>query len=310
MTFTTKVKEEISHIDVDIVEAISEISGFIRFDGEVSKNKITLTILEGVVATRIYKLMKMCFNVRPNITLRIQKRFRVKQIYILEFTTNVMDILEKLNIYKNGKKTLPEEYFLETKEEKEAFLRGLFLATGSINNPQTSGYHLEFNVKTKIEGLYVVKLLKNFNITSKILKRKNKYMIYIKQAEMISDTLKLIGAINSMFFFEDIRIYRDHKNMVNRLNNCELANQEKTTITGLKQLDDIKYIEDNNLDILLDERTLEILNYRKMYPESSYTELANIISLETETRVSKSVINHTFRKIKSLIDNDKNKNIS
>jgi len=303
MTYTTKVKEEISHIDIDTIEAMAEISSFIRFDGEVTKNNITLTILEGAVATRIYKLMRICFDVKAHVTLRIQKRFHIKQIYILEYNNNVSDILEKLNIYKDGKKTLPEEYFLETKEEKASFLRGLFLATGSINNPKTSGYHLEFNVKTKKEAKFVVKLLKYFNTTSKILKRQNKYMIYIKQAEMISDLLKLFGAINSMFFYEDVRIYRDHKNMVNRLNNCEIANQEKTTITGLKQLNDIKYLEDNNLTIILDDKTNFILKYRKMYPESSYQELADIITTETGIKVTKSIVNHTFRKVKNIINN-------
>ena len=128
-------------------------------------------------------------------------------------------------------------------------------------------------------------------------------MIYIKSAEMISDLLKLFGAINSLFYFEDIRIYRDHKNMVNRLNNCEIANQEKIIKTGLKQISEIQYLKDNNLLDLLDERTKEIIEYRQKYPEVSYQELAEIITSETSKPIGKSGINHYFIKIKKLIQN-------
>lgn len=308
MTYTIRVKEEISHLETEVVEALAELSGFIRFDGEVNKKEIVLNIENASVARRIYKLMKMCFQIRPQITVRVQKRFRVHQLYILIYNSEVMSVLERLNIYKSGRKILPEEYFLATKEEKIAFLRGLFLATGSINNPQTSGYHMEFSVTTKADASYVVKLLKEFNIVSKILKRKTRYMVYIKQAEMISDTLKMLGAINSMFFFEDIRIYRDHKNMVNRLNNCEIANQEKTTITGLKQLDDIAYLKNNDLLPLLDEKIQEVIEYREKYPETSYQELAEIVTMESGHSISKSGINHYFRKIKDLVNRHKEKN--
>ena len=133
-------------------------------------------------------------------------------------------------------------------------------------------------------------------------------MVYIKQAEMISDTLKMLGAINSMFFFEDIRIYRDHKNMVNRLNNCEIANQEKTTITGLKQLRDIAYLKNNDLLPLLDEKIQEVIMYREKYPETSYQELAEIVTMESGHSISKSGINHYFRKIKDLVNKHKEKN--
>lgn len=126
-------------------------------------------------------------------------------------------------------------------------------------------------------------------------------MVYIKNAEVISDILRMFGAINSYFYFEDIRIYRDHKNMVNRLNNCEIANQEKTIATGLKQLEDINYLKDNDLYSLLDETTKIVVDYREKYPESSLKELAEIISLETDYRIGKSGVNHHFIKIRNLV---------
>ena len=126
-------------------------------------------------------------------------------------------------------------------------------------------------------------------------------MIYLKNAEQISDLIKMFNAINSLFYFEDIRIYRDHKNMVNRLNNCEIANQEKTIKAGMNQIDNIKYIEDKELIDLLDERTKDVMKYRKKYPEVSFNELAEIISMETGNKIGKSGINHCFIKIRELV---------
>ena len=126
-------------------------------------------------------------------------------------------------------------------------------------------------------------------------------MVYIKNAEVISDIIKMFKATNSYFYFEDIRIYRDHKNMVNRLNNCELANQEKTISNGLKQLEEIKYLKENNLYSLLDDNIKIVLDYREKYPETSLKELADIISLETEYKIGKSGVNHHFIKVRNLI---------
>ena len=133
-------------------------------------------------------------------------------------------------------------------------------------------------------------------------------MVYLKQAEEISDILKIIRATNSLFEFEDIRIYRDHKNMVNRLNNCEIANQEKSYSAAVKQLEEIKYLKENDLLDLLDEKTKIIIKYREKYPDVSFSELADIITMETDYKIGKSGINHHFIKIKNLIEKHQQKN--
>jgi len=308
MTFTTRLKEEITKNDISPIESLVELSGYIRYSSQIKKNKIILTFENASVARRIYKDIKANFGINIKITVRNQKRFRVKQIYILEVSEKVDDILEAINITTSGKKTLPEEYFLETREEIISFLRGAFLACGSVNDPSgESGYHLEFTSSLKKDALYLADLLKEFNIHAKVLKRSNNYMTYIKSAEMISDVIRLLGATNSFFYFEDIRIYRDHKNMVNRLNNCEIANQEKVLKTGLKQLEDINYLKENDLLGLLDDNVREAIKYREAYPETSLSELANIISQETGRTIGKSGINHYFIKVKKLIERHKNK---
>ena len=307
MTFTTRLKEEITKNEIGQIESLVELSAFIRYVGQIKKNKITLVMENASVARRIYKDIKTNFGINVKITVRNQKRFRVKQIYILDITEKIDQVLETLNIMKNNKKTLPEEYFLSTKEEKVAFLQGAFLACGSINDPSTAGYHLEFTTSLKKDGIYLAKLMEEFYIQAKVLERSNHFMTYIKSAEMISDLIRLLGATNSFFYFEDIRIYRDHKNMVNRLNNCEIANQEKILKTGMKQIDDIRYLKEHDLVGLLDENVQEAVRYREAYPETSLQELADIISTETGRQIGKSGINHYFIKVKKLIEKHKEK---
>ena len=305
MTFTTRLKEEITKNDISVLESLVELSSFIRFSARIKKDKIALIMENASVARRIYKDIKNNFSVNIKITIRNQKRFRIKQIYILEINEKVDTILESLSIIKNNKKILPEEYFLNSQEELTSFLKGAFLACGSINDPSKAGYHLEFNTSTKKEGLFLAKLLKRYNITAKVIKRNNNYMTYIKSAEMISELIRLFGATNCFFYFEDSRIYRDHKNMVNRLNNCEIANQEKVLKTGLKQLDDINYIKEHDLLGLLDENVQSAIKYREAYPETSLQELADIISTETGRKIGKSGINHYFIKVKKLVEKHK-----
>lgn len=308
MTFSTRIKEEITKQPINRINIQNELSAIIRYDAKILKNGITLSFENAAVARRVYKDFKELFNVSINITVRNQKRFRIKQIYIFEIKEKVEEILESLSIYHNGKKIdMKEEYLLE-KEDQISYIKGTFLVTGSINDPSTSGYHLEFVFMTKKDAQFIQKLLLNMELDAKVLKRSNRYMVYIKSAEMISDLLKAFETTAALFYFEDIRIYRDHKNMVNRLNNCEIANQEKTTTTGLKQLKLIADLKEYNLIDLMDEKTKIVMEYREKYPESSYLELAEIITLETGYKIGKSGINHHFIKMNQLLESYKKQN--
>lgn len=302
MTFSTRLKEEITEYASDSMEKRAELSAILRYDAKIEKDKITLTSENAKIARRIYSYLKEVFGINIKIIVRNQKRFRIKQIYILEIKEKVTYILESLYIYENGKKKKANENYFEALEEKVAYLKGTFLTTGSINDPSTSGYHLEFVFLSKNDADFIKNILKELKFDSKVLKRGNRYMTYLKSAEAISDIIKLFHAVNSLFYFEDIRIYRDHKNMVNRLNNCEIANQEKTTQTGWKQKEDIEYLKQRDLMDLLEEHTKVVLEYRYKYPESSYAELAEIISLETDYKIGKSGINHHFIKMKKLLE--------
>lgn len=302
MTFSTKIKDEVTKIDLNRIEMYNELAALIRYDGIIKKDNILITVENASVARRIYKSLKELFMIDVKIIIRIQKRFRVKTIYML-LITEKLELIKK-TLYLN------EDFlkYLETDEEKSSFLRGAFLACGSINNPSTSGYHFELVFKKSKEATSMLKLLKYYLLSPKKLVRGNSYMVYLKQAEEISDILKIIRATNSLFEFEDIRIYRDHKNMVNRLNNCEIANQEKSYSAAVKQLEEIKYLKENDLLDLLDEKTKIIIKYREKYPDVSFSELADIITMETDYKIGKSGINHHFIKIKNLIEKHQQKN--
>lgn len=293
MTFTTRIKEEISKESYNILEAEKILAAFIRYNAKVDE-EIIITLENCSVTRYIYKLIKETFNVSAQIIVRNQKRFRIKQIYILIINEKIDFIKQALN--------LNFDMVLDNDEEKIAFIKGAFLATGSISNPSTSGYHLEFILNNKKDAQYLCKLLNDFSLKAKVVKRGYKYITYLKSGESISDLIKMFKATNSLFEFEDVRIYRDHKNMVNRLNNCEIANQEKIISNGLKQVGDINFLIDNDLLGLLDDKTQVVANYRIKYPESSYQELAQIISVETDYKIGKSGINHNFRKIRELIN--------
>ena len=305
MTFTTMLKEEISKNDFNIVEARYELMAFLNCLGKFSKDELLITVENASIARRIYKEIKEIYGVNPKIIIRTQKRFKVKQIYILS-------IKERLDFIKDSV-SLGIKIDLETlvtDEEKIAFIEGAFLAVGNISNPSTSGYHLEFIFTKERLAKQVLKLLEYFKLNAKMIKRGYKTVVYIKASENISDLIKLFKATSSLFYFEDIRIYRDHKNMVNRLNNCEIANQEKTFKAGQKQLEDIEYLKTMDLFDLLDDKTKIVADARVKYPELSYQELADIITSEMDYKIGKSGVNHHFIKISNLVKKHKEKRSS
>lgn len=294
MTFTTQIKEEITKEENNNIENLTSLCTYLKFNATLEEDKMTVMVVNASVARWIFKLLKTNYNVLIKLTTRTMKRFKARNLYILE-------VKEKLDLIYKDIDNIFKEINTSSDEEKKAFLKGMFLACGSINDPKKNQYHLEFLVKEEEDAKLIDDLLNSLKIKSKVLKRDREYMVYVKSSENISDFIKYLGAFNALFYFEDIRIYKDHKNMVNRLNNCEQANVERTLKSSKTILDNIKYLEDNDLTILLDERSKEIIEYKKKYPDTSLGELADIITMETNKSITKSGINHHFRKINALV---------
>ena len=303
MSFTTNVKNEILNLDYPKSELIAELSAIINIGVQINKDKFSIYTENLGVARRIYKLIKDLFNIEIELKKEAINRLNKNHLIYINVTDKERKVLKTLTILTDGnkRKRTPDDYIIETIEEKKSYLRGVFLICGSVNDPSTSRYHLEFIINNKETAEFICNLLNELNYNSKVLKREKHYMVYLKEAERISDFIKLLNAYNSLFYFEDIRIYRDHKNMTNRLNNCEQANIDKIVFSSNEQLENIKKLKEITDFELLDERTKEICIYKEKYPESSMQELANIISIETGKKITKSGVNHRLRKIKEIV---------
>ena len=306
MSFSTDIKNEVTRLDSTREELISELSAIVR-NSAIINDSIVITIENNSVARRIFKLFKNVYDITPIITVR-KKYFNNGLSYILEIKNKINQILDDLSIISNGKyMEIPCEYIYSDDDLVRAYLRGVFLTSGSINDPKTSKYHLELLVNNLDYALFISKLLNDSDLNSRIISREKKYMVYIKEAEKISDFLRIIKAYNAVMYYEDIRIYRDHKNMTNRLNNCEQANMDKIFFTASNQIRDIEKLKEYDLMDLLDEKLKEVIEYRIKYPEASLADLSDIISRETGNKISKSGLNHRFRKIKEMISSIENK---
>ena len=299
MSFTSIVKNEVSKLELTKIEAIALLSSIIR-NSEKTEELIRITTENSSLARTLFKQLKEIYSVIPKITVRKGYNYNKNYIYMLEINNNAKQILSSLGLYDNEILDVPKNYIIDDTDSIRTYLRGLFLINGSINDPKKSRYHLEFLVTTEKYAEFIVDLLNKFDLNSKYIKRDNKYMVYIKEAEKIGDFLRIINAFNAVLYYEDIRIYRDHKNMTNRLNNCEQANVDKIIMSANKQVKDIEKIKrECGLDIL-DEKVRIVAEYRLKYKEASLLELSEIISMETKTSITKSGINHRMKKIEEI----------
>lgn len=304
MSFSTDIKNEIARIDNTNLENVALLSAYIRQNAYIDNEIIRIHTENAAICRYLFKMIKGSYDVASKITVRKNYNFKKSLAYIMEIKEKKDYILRDLSLQNDEGYfiNIPKEYIVGDDELKKAYLRGCFLASGSINNPKTSRYHLEFLIDDFEYATFISDILNEYELNSRVIKRKNGYMVYIKEAEMISDFLKIVKAYNGVLFFENVRIYRDQKNITNRLNNCEQANIEKTINTAVKQIDDINAISNMiGLDAL-DEKLQEVAQYRLKYPESSLLELSTIMSYELSKTVTKSGLNHRFRKIKEMAD--------
>lgn len=295
MSFTGEVKDEVSKLEFDEANNISELSAIIQ---NFYDDSIKVITENGSVARRIYSLFRDTFYIYPFVSVRRGYNYSKKMLYVLEVRDNVSFILKSLGI--DGE--IPADFIWADDDLIRAYLRGLFLVSASVSDPKKSRYHLEFNLKNLKYAEFVSFLLNKFKLNSKIIHRDNRYMVYIKEAEKIGDFLRIIEASRAVLYYEDIRIYRDHKNMTNRLNNCEQANVDRAIETANKQVKDIEFIRKTCGLELLGEKEMEAALYREKYPDASMLELSQIISMETGKSITKSGLYHRLDKIKHFAE--------
>ena len=301
MSFTSNIKNEISSIEYGESEKMAELSAILNIGVKIYEDKFEIYTENISVARRIYLLIKEIYHVEIDMDTGYNS-LRGNKLVLLSVHDKIDLILSDLCIQKNNERIyVPDNYLVDEEHDKQEYLRGVFMICGSINDPKTSRYHLEFVISNEDTANYVNNLLNEFYFNSKVIKRDKNYMVYIKESEKISDFIKLLNARTSLFYYEDIRIYRDHKNMTNRLNNCEQANVDKMIQASSEQLELIRKLRETRDFDLLEQGIKDICIYKEKYPESSMAELAEIISTETERPITKSGINHRFRKIKEMV---------
>ncbi|MDD3187418.1 MAG: DNA-binding protein WhiA [Bacilli bacterium] len=304
MSFTKEVKEEVIKHSIEEIAKISLFSAIVSTN-QIEKDKIKITTENASLARYIFSTIKEILQITPQVTVRNGYNYHKNYIYIIEIKKE-NSCLEKLGIKEDK---LPSLFIYDDDALKRNYIKGVFLTTGSINDPKTSRYHLEFMLSNETYAIFFSNLLNDFNLGSKYIKKDNKYMVYIKEAEKIGDFLRIIETVQALLYYEDIRIYRDHKNMTNRLNNCEQANVDKIIFAAANQVEDIKIIDNIGGLTLLDDKVKGAATYRLKYPEASLIELSEIITEETGNTITKSGLNHRFRKIKELANKIRNKQI-
>lgn len=307
MSFATEVKNELCFLDYSDKDLIALLSGFVRNNYSIVDGCLVLSTENAKIARLLFTTFKRIYDVDVIINQGSINNFKKKNSYNVVVSDKMSFILNDLMIIDyDGNEIFIDDIFLFNEDLKRDYLRGCFLASGSVNDPKTSRYHLEFLVDKFVDAKFISYLLGLFYINSKIIERDKGYMVYVKEAEKIGDFLRLISANKSVMYYEDIRIYRDHKNMTNRLNNCEQANVDKIIDASSKQIEDINIIVDKLGIDLVDDKLKNVIIYRLKYPEVSLSELSEIMSYETSKSITKSGLSHRFRKIHEIANRLRN----
>lgn len=305
MSFTSEVKKEASLITLEQDDARAQLSALIQMTSSISISSrgmsLVVTTGNASVSRTIYRMMKERYDVEIESAVKRRMNLRKNLIYILRFYGPITTILEDLGIYSTrGLLDKPLQRIVTKESCVRAYLMGAFMAEGSVNSPSNSNYHLEIKAMNDAHADFLIDLMDRFYIPAKKIERRSKTIVYVKQAEKIGDFLRCIGTMNCLLRFEDARISRDFVNSVQRLNNVEVANEVKSMKAANRQLEDIKTLEEYDLISTLDEKLLDVIALRKEYKEATLNELSDLYRQKTGNIVSKSGMNHRFKKLHDM----------
>lgn len=220
-----------------------------------------------------------------------------KLIKLLDIDIGQEEGKKALKLQKTDEGYIVDNILIERNCCKQAFLRGAFLAAGSVTNPE-KGYHFEIVCDTERQATILVKIIKDFGMEPKSVKRKKYFVVYVKDGSMIVDLLNIMGAHMSLMNMENVRILKDVRNNLNRQVNCEAANLNKTVSAAVKQIQDIEYIESEKGLKYLPEGLRKLAELRLEYDQASLKELGDMMN----PPLGKSGVNHRLRKICEIAD--------
>lgn len=309
MSFSGNVKEELSH---QIAQArhcqIAELAALISMCGAVvitpgEKYRIKIHTEKIAVARKCFTLVTKTFNIRTDISVRrnLEKGSETYMLVIREHE-DALRILQATKLIGEREDAysalhIVDPILVQQPCCKRAFLRGAFLAAGSMSDPNKA-YHFEIVCTTVNMAEQLRRMMCSFSMDAKIVARKKMYVVYLKEGAQLVDMLNIMEAHVSLMELENVRILKEMRNAVNRKVNCETANINKTVSAAVKQVEDIRYIQQTiGLDKLSDGLK-EMAILRLEHPDATLKELGEI----SDPPVGKSGMNHRLRKIGEIAE--------
>ena len=306
MSFAANTKNELVHIKIEKKCCeLAEIAGFIRMCGTLKLSgagKINIMIYteNPAIARRYKKLIKEYFNINADLEIGQGEGVKKSRAYFLKIPPEekseqilreigILMIREGLNYLSDG----IYEGLIKTKCCKKAYLRGVFLGVGTISDPEKS-YHIEFVCNTETLAGGIKKLINSFvDLHAKMVQRKKRYVVYIKESGQITDILNIMGAHSHFFVFENVKIVKEMRNKTNRVYNCDNANLDKTVSAAERQIKSIEKIKSKKGLRFLPDKLYDVAVIRLENPEASLIELAELMN----PPMKKSGINNRLKKI-------------
>lgn len=288
MSFSGEIKEELlEHYERARHCNLAELSAILHMYGEFSKDEKGVCLLKFKtenfpVARKCFTLMEKTFNIRTNIVIRHNPE-RGNWNYILSWRGD-----ELLAVKHAAVRAVCC---------KRAYIRGAFLASGSLSDPNKS-YHFELVCNSREDAGTLQDMINSFGLDAKVVRRKHNYVVYLKEGEQIVDVLNIMEAPVGLMKFENIRIMKEMRNSVNRKVNCETANIKKVVSAAVRQKEDISYIRDSVGFEKLPEGLREIAYARLKYPDISLKDLGTML----DPPLGKSGVNHRLRKLSEIAD--------
>lgn len=308
MSFSAVTKNELARVSVQRPCCrLAELAALVKMDGSIrisSSRRISLGIIteNAAVARKIFSLIKTLFGLQTEVLVQRKTQLKKNNVYWVRIPSQpgLGEILRRLGMLDAAGRLSNEAVRDELVRReccRRAYLRGVFLGGGSVNSPE-GNYHLEIITDNETFARFIEKLMQKMRLSARISRRKNWFVVYLKESEQIIDFLNLVGAHSALLNFENARIFKDMRNQVNRLVNCETANLNKTVNAAVRHLENIELISDTVGLGQIPESLREVAELRVKYPDASLKELGELI----QPRLGKSGVNHRLRKIEEIAD--------
>ena len=306
MSFTSDVKNDLLSVKNNDLKSKLEAEAILRLSSEISifgNFKIEVSSNNLFVIRRLASLLKQNYEFSSEVISRVINRFNKQKSYSLIITDGAKDIITDLNLINDGSK------YKEAMEVEDYgdYLRGSFLAKGSVNDPKNKNHHLEISSTNDSEIIFLQRIMNELDLNGRITKRNGYLVLYIKSQSNIGEFLYRIGASSIMEYYENTVITNEIKASAKRTINLDIANQAKTNDAAKDHFKSIAIIEKYYDINKLDAKIIQTITVRKEHPEDSLTELLDVIHDEYDPYLTKSGLNHRFRKIKlmaqEIIDN-------